>query len=178
MLNEEMENDTPKNESVEESSETPEGENLNKKSKELQSALAQKEHFKAKFEQSQKEIEELKKVKPIPSGEPKKESTPIEMVRLARALEGFSEEEVDFITRNATEKSIDGIINASKDEWVRTAIQARREKVERESKTPEPSTKQGVGESNKELKDMTLDEKDEWFKKRGFIKGFPKPKSL
>jgi len=102
-------------------------------SKELQSALAQKEHFRKKYEESQKEL-----------GKPKSNistADPMEVVHLTKALEGFNEDEVEFITRNASEKSIQGTIDASKDDWVKTAIQARREKVESENKIPEPTTR-------------------------------------
>jgi len=96
-------------------------------SKELKSALAQKKHFKDKYEEAKKKLEGLKKsdeISDMPST-----NDPIAMVKLAKALEGFSEEEVDFMVRNAKDKSINALVDASKDDWVQTAIKAKREKV-------------------------------------------------
>jgi len=136
-------------------------------SKELQSALAQKEHFRKKYEEAQ---DELKK----PRNSTFTGQNPMEVVKLTKALEGYSEEEVEFITRNASDKSIEGIVGASKDDWVKTAIQARREKVAKESKTLEPSTKQSLVEksvedtTNQDLRDMSVKEKEEFLKKIGW----------
>jgi len=63
-------------------------------------------------------------------------TNPMEVVKLAKALEGYNEDEVDFIVRNASDKSVSGIIDATKDEWVETAIGAKRLKVEGEKKLP------------------------------------------
>lgn len=127
----EQENETPKNELETETPQTPAAEKPEDKSKDLQSALAQKEHWREKAEKLEKRLESSN----IPTG-----TNPMEVVRLAKALEKYNEDEVEFITRNASEKSIDGIINASQDEWVRTAIDARREKVKNENAVPEPSS--------------------------------------
>jgi len=185
-MNEEIENDTLKNEEEVETPETLEEENPEEpekepetskvekpeQSKELQSALAQKEHQREKREQAEKELAKLKETKSnIPASQ-----NPMEVVRLAKALEGYSEEEVEFITRNASEKSIDGIVSATKDEWVKTAIQAKREKVANESKTPEPSTKQGVSKkpidkiTPEDITNMTQKEKTDYFIKIGMMK--------
>jgi hypothetical protein len=120
-------------------------------SKELKSALAQKKHFKDKYEEAKKKLEGLKKsdeISDMPST-----NDPIAMVKLAKALEGFSEEEVDFMVRNAKDKSINALVDASKDDWVQTAIKAKREKVADENKTPEPS-QSFVGSSEKTTEDI------------------------
>lgn len=186
MENENEENDTLENESEEESPKTSEGENPEgeepkkskepekaEESKELQSALAQKEHFREKFEKAQKDLEGLK-------GKPKTElpqaQSPMEIVRLAKALEGYNEEEVEFVTRNAAEKSIDSMIEATKDDWVKTGIQAKRDKVANESKTPEPSTKQTLSKkpvekiTPEEVSNMSVKEKEEYLKRLGWGK--------
>jgi len=108
-------------------------------SKDLQSALAQKEHFRTKLEKVEVEKRALEEklrgggqgnIMPI---------DPLEVVKLGKALNQYDESEVDFIIRNASDKSPEGIIRASKDEWVSTAIQAKREKVEKSKKIPSPS---------------------------------------
>lgn len=60
----------------------------------------------------------------------------MEVVKLAKSLEGYSVDEVDFITRNAKSPKIDDIIATTKDEWVKDAIDARRKKVADLKKTP------------------------------------------
>lgn len=151
-----MEDDTSKMET-----ETPENETEKSeegKSKDLQSALAQKEHFRGKFQTSQEELKRLQEKisaftekqqsegkAELPKGANILGSTnPLELVRLNKALEGYSEEEVEFIIRNAPEKTIDGVINATKDEWVRTAVGAKREKAEKDKKVPSPTDRSPV----------------------------------
>jgi hypothetical protein len=63
-------------------------------------------------------------------------TNPMEVVKLAKALEGYNEDEVDFITRNSKSGKIDDILAVTKDEWVKDAIDARRKKVADLKKTP------------------------------------------
>jgi len=124
-----LEKETPTKPMETETPQTPAAEKPETQSKELQSAIAQKEHFRTKYE-------EAKKASPnIPGG-----SNPMEVVKLAKALEGYSEDEVSFITKNASDASIDSVIDATKDEWVQSAIHARREKVAKEKAIPSPSS--------------------------------------
>ena len=138
-----------------ETSKQTEEENPEEKSKDLQSALAQKEHFRKKHEESLKKIAILEKSGKVSSDMPSP-SNPMEVVKLAKALEGYNENEVDFIVRNASDKSIDGIIDAVKDDWVKTAIEAKRGKVEGENKTPSPSSPSSKigGKTEEELEGM------------------------
>lgn len=105
-------------------------------SKDLQSALAQKEHFRTKLEKVEAELTQLKAkpANPVQGG-----VDPMAVVKLGKALSNFSEDEVDFIMRNAQDKSPDAIVRACQDEWVKTAIQARRDKVEKSKGFPAPS---------------------------------------
>ena len=144
------------------------------KSKELQSALAQKQHFRSKAEKLEAEKKALEeKLKGTGQVMP---TDPLEIVKLGKALAEYSEEEVDFIIRNATEKSPEGIIKASKDEWVATAVQARRDKVEKEKQTLEPSTrttpsKIPIEETPVEkLRELTPEQRTEYYKKVGIKK--------
>lgn len=149
-----MENDTPQNEQVKENTETPtpkEGENDNI----LKTALAQKEHFKEKAQKLEAQLKEVQGK--IPQGTQVGQD-PRDVVKLAKALEGFSEEETEFIYRNAKGGDISNIIEASKDDWVKTAIEAKREKLQKDNKIPSPSNPMGSGFQEKgflEIKDMT-----------------------
>jgi len=104
------------------------------------------------FERAKKAEEKLKEIKPEikskeePKEEPKgtEKQDPKVMVRLAKALNDFSEEEIDFIYRNAKDNSPESIIEASKDEWVKMAINAKREKVAKEKQIPEPGNLPGA----------------------------------
>jgi len=95
--------------------------------------------------------EEMEKIKPSSKAEEGKQNEeeveewsaptdPIEIVRLGKVLNGYSEEEIEFIMRNAPTRDVEGIIGATKDPWVQAAIKAQREKVAKENKTPEPSS--------------------------------------
>lgn len=117
-------------------------------SKDLQSALAQKEHFRAKAEKAEAGIKTLEdKLKGFTS---QVSGDPMEAVRLGKALAEHSEEDTDFIITYAKGKfnnlnpTPEQIIIASKDELVTTAIKARRDKVESENKTPEPSSPSSI----------------------------------
>ena len=109
--------------------------------------LELKEKNKQLFERAKKAEEKLKEIKPLkeePKVEPKiSNNDPKVMVRLSKALGDFNEEEIDFIYRNSKDQTPEAIIEASKDEWVKTAITARREKVAKENKIPEPSNLRG-----------------------------------
>ncbi len=118
------------------------------KSTDLQSALAQKEHFRTKAEEAETRLKGLEGVKPsVPDEIWKASNDPLEVVRLGKTLKDYSEEETEFIIRNAQTKDIEGIIKAEKDTFVQSAIQSMREKVAKEGKIPSPSS---GGSSGKE----------------------------
>jgi len=88
-------------------------------------------------------------------------TNPMEVVKLAKALEGFNEDEVDFITRNASSAKIDDIIKSSKSEWVKDAIEARRKKVSDSKKVP-GSSSPDFSQSSKNYRDIAKMSKDEF----------------
>jgi hypothetical protein len=167
-----LENETPKNE---EETTTPEGGEPEKvdKSKDLQSALAQKEHFREKVEKLQKEVEGLKNNPPkVPSlktnekvEEWKASEDPLAIVKLTKVLKDYNEDETEFILKNAPSRDIEGIAEAIKNPYVQSAIQAMREKVASEQATPEPS---GVNsgkfkiKSAEEIETMTPQQRREY----------------
>lgn len=103
----------------------------------------------------------LKQINPLEEKETSEEeveeweapSDPLEVVKLGKVLKDYTEEETEFIIRNAPTKNIDGIINAEKDEMVQLAIKSKREKVAKE-KALNPSTTQ----SETPIKPKTLEE--------------------
>jgi len=122
----------------------PEPEKTEEKSKDLQSALAQKDHYRTKLEKAEADKKALEeKLKGFSS---QATGDPMEAVRLGKALAEHSEEEADIIITYAKGKfnnlkpTPEQIIQASKDEWVKAAISAQREKVRSENKTPAPSS--------------------------------------
>ena len=115
------------------------------KSKELASALPQKEHFRTKYEETEKVRKELEEKLKALSGNPPNAipQDPIQVVKLAKALDGYSEEESELVLQFAKDKTPEAIIEATKNEWVQTAIQAKREKVAKEKQIPSPSSPSG-----------------------------------
>jgi hypothetical protein len=161
-----MEKDTPKNQKETESPKPPKGENPEEKSKELQSALAQKEHFRQKFEEAQKKLEQLEKKSPQETPKETDFQDPLKTVRLAKALQDFSEEEAEFVLRHAKSSDPEDIIKATQDEWVRDAIQARREKVKKQQAVPEPSSPLAHKETSENIEKEFEKGSFEWIKKK------------
>ncbi len=168
-----LEKETPETNEVADTLNTAEPEKV-EKSNDLQSALAQKEHFRAKFEKTEAEKKALEeRLKGFTS---QTTGNPMEAVRLGKALAEHSEEETDVIITYAKGKfntltpNPEQIIQASKDDWVQTAIKARREKVESERKTPEPSSPSSISGN------VTTEDVEKMDKKKfaNFIKGINK----
>jgi hypothetical protein len=121
-----------------------EAEKPEEKSKDLQSALAQKDHYRTKLEKSEAEKKSLEdKLKGFSS---QTTGDPMESVALGKALADVSLEEAETIITYAKGKfnnlkpTPEQIIQASKDPWVIDAIKTQREKVKAENKTPAPSS--------------------------------------
>lgn len=151
LADESTENETPKNEEEATAPEKVEAEKL-EKSIDVSSLMAQKEHWRKKAEKLEKEKGSSK---PSMGG-----TNPMVMVKLAKALEGYSEDEVDFITRNSDE-SIEGIINATKDKWVKTAIEANRKEEKEKNKVP-GSSSSGLSAQQKNWKDIQKMSKEQF----------------
>ena len=133
-----LEKDTPPETNLEKATPETQPEKTDDKSIDVQSVLAQKEHFRTKAEKLETELNELRN-KPAPASIATQAIDPLEVVKLGKSLSDYDEEETSFIIRNAKDKSPQGIIGASKDEWVQTAIKARREKVAKEKQILGPS---------------------------------------
>lgn len=152
-MNEETETQTPEieeeetseNQNEEETSETPE----DSTSLELKSAIAQKEHFRAKFEKAEKALNTLK-AKPAESS---KASLDVEdYIDISASLEGLDQREKERVAR---EHKLSGrpIKEIRQDEDFTLWQKAYREKVETEKLTLKPS-----GTQPDEDRPMSLEE--------------------
>jgi len=161
--NEETEKETPTESTEETSKET------------VENAI----DYEAKFKASQKEALRLKaendgfKNKPTPKGDGSLDA----ILEVQQATKGLDPMQISELRVRAKANEIP-LSEARNDSNFELWNVAYLEKVEKDRQALKPSSKQGTGEVEKPLKDMTLDEKNDYFAKRGFVKAFPKPKSL
>jgi transcription elongation GreA/GreB family factor len=164
MSEEIMEKETPQTKVEPATPETP-TEKTGDKSIDTQSLQAQKEHQREKREIAEARVKELEaKLANVPTAT--QAVDPLEVVKLGKAVADYDEEETSFIIRNAKDKSPQGIIDASKDSWVQTAINARREKVAKEKQILGPSSPGATPtfspKSPQEIAKMPKEEYDEY----------------
>lgn len=171
-MTEEIKEETPE---IEETP-TPEKGEAEKpeESKDLQSAIAQKEHWREKAEKAEKELQELKgKPADKPQEKPQevKTTNPMEVVKISKILNKYSDEESEYLISRAGGMSYEAIKKAEEDPWTKVAIEAMREKVEKENSILEPSgvSKGGFKEKSvEELAEMTPSQRESYAK--DFIK--------
>ena len=112
-----------------------------------------------RFKKVNDELTTLKKeTKSAKEEEVKSSSSPVELVRLGKKLEGYSNEELDFIIDHAGSDDTNKILEASKDEFVQLAIKAKRQKVADDNKVPASTYGGFSNDSGKDIKDMSTDE--------------------
>ena len=167
--------ESPQGENLEEKSEP--GENLEEKSdeqdKEIQTRDAQIAHWRNKAKKLEEENNSLKSKKNSEDEEIwETTNDPMDTIRLGKSLKDYSEEETEFIIQNAPTKDIKGIMDAEKNEMVRLAIQAKREKVAKE-KSLAPNTNQPESEKPKTIEERlkeakTFDEEEKILNESGF----------
>lgn len=160
---EETEKETPETKEEEETSsedETSQEEKPEEKSKELQSALAQKDYQREKREKAEKRVkeleEEVKSQKPKPEEGTDEWKSKVEFL-LQNNSKNYSEEEFDHIAVVAT-RSGRSLDEAAKDED--EYIQFKRGKVAKKKGTPSPSSPSSLisGKSEKDIEDMNPEE--------------------
>ena len=125
-----------------------------------------------KAEESEKLAkEELAKKKDNPSTD----STDVfNLAKTVSTLKEYNSEELDFIQMMSKAKSISPE-EAAKTEEAKLYISARRQKVEADKSTPDPSTKQSLSKkpfdkiTPEDVSNMTLKEKEEYFTKTGMM---------
>ncbi len=108
------------------------------KSKDFDSAVAQKEHFREKFEKSETEKRALE----AKMGQNQGGTTDsIDQIKLGKKLVDYSDDELDFVVSFAGSKSPEQVLKALENPYVQQGIKAQREKVEKE-RAIKPSTRQ------------------------------------
>ena len=148
----ETENETPKNEEETETPKTPQEETPEvekpKQSKELQSALAQKDHWREKAEKAEKQLQS-KPPESAPQGDKDEWRSKVNFL-LQNQDKKYSEEEFDHIAIISTQRKI-SLEEAAKKE--NEYIQFKREKVVDKKKVP-GSTSPGFSAGEKSWKDI------------------------
>ena len=170
-LNEEPTNPEPEM-AIQEPSESdtpqkPEGENPVEKSKELETALAQKKHWREKYDKLAK-VQESEPIKPSVPLSDDDWRTRTDFLLTNRGKD-YSREEFDHISMVSKEKgvSLDAAAKLEAD-----YINFNRDKVENSKKVPGSSSALGVGEkSDKDIGNMTDTEHEAYWKKMNEKKG-------
>ena len=131
-------------------------EDLETLKKENQTLKVQKGLYKTKYEELKSKLPtnpEPKKIEAIPAYDP------IELVKLANTIKDYSSDEIELITRFAKSSSPKDLIEATNNEWVKTAISAKREKLEKDNKIP-TSTSPNMSVTSAPNKNLTDEELD------------------
>lgn len=137
-------------------------EDLETLKKENQTLKVQKGLYKTKYEELKSKLPTNpapKKIEAIPAYDP------IELVKLTNAIKDYNAEELEFITKFAKSSSPKDIIDATTNEWVKTAISAKREKLEKDNKIPN-STSPNMSTDPVITKGMTDEEIDKLTKEK------------
>ena len=132
----------------------------------------------ARMKKAEAEAKALKdslgKKEGIKEGTPaSQENDVFDLAKAISSLKEYTPEELDFIKIISKSKGISPQ-EAAKTEEAKLYIAARREKVEEESKTLEPSTKQSLSEKSvsdvtpEDLKNMSISEKEAFLEKIGW----------
>lgn len=161
MENENIENDTLKNEQENETPNPEEDktqeENPEEKSKDLQSALAQKEHYRSKLEK----VEAEKKALEEKLANPKSESSlTLEAIKVGKKLEKYSDEIIDSVAKVIKSDNPKDILEALDNPYIKQGIEIEMKKVADTKKIPGSS-----GISSERDEDVAKLPKDE-FRKR------------
>jgi hypothetical protein len=121
----------------------------------------------SRFKNVNDELTKLKS-KPAPAESPVKA---LEFVKLGKKLQEYSDEEIDFAVAHAKSQDPDEILKALNDEMVQLAIQAKREKVDKE-KSLKPSGTQPVEDRPRKLSEVLNDPKVPQDEKEKLMKQF------
>lgn len=146
-------------------SQTPTVEELLEKNKQLWARL-QKAEKKLKEGQSSEK-------KTVPTEQPT-QLDPIELAKTVKELSQYSPEELDYIKLISSAKGV-SLQEALRSDEVQLYIQARREKVEKESKNLNPSSRQPSSEKPiselpvEEVGNLPDDEKVKYFVEKGIL---------
>jgi len=77
----------------------------------------------------------------------------VDLIKLGKKLQDYSDEELDFVTEHAKSKKPEDILKALENPYIRAGIEAQREKVEKEKLTLKPSGTQPDYDAPKSLEE-------------------------
>lgn len=134
--------------------------------------------YQAQKVRAEKAEAELKKIKSQPATISSAE--PLDLIKLGKQLQNYSDEELDFVAGAAKSKKPEDILKALENPFIQSGITAHREKVEKE-KTLKPSGAQGMNDkpqtaTEKILSSDSMAEKEEMLKKLGLYRD-PRPRA-
>lgn len=116
------------------------------KSKELKSALAQKEHFREKFEKSEADKKALEEKLNGKVDAPADSVNALDLIKLGKKLEGYSDDEIDFATTHAHSQKPEDILKTLEDPMVKLAIQGKRDQEAKEKALKPSGTQSDDGQ--------------------------------
>lgn len=132
-------------------------------------------NYKIRAEKAEAEAKKLKS-RPV---ELKDSVDSIDLIKLGKKLQNYSDDELDFVTKFAGTKKPEEVLKALENPFVQQGIQAHREKVEKE-KAVKPSGGSPTVEVKKSIKDIlatgTLEEKEKALEEIGMIRN-PRPRA-
>lgn len=135
--------------------------------------------YEAQKVRAEKAEKALKKYMSNPPEQVGSSVDPVELVRLGKKLQDYSDDELDLGVTLAKSKKPEDILKAFENPIVQAGIKAQREKVEKE-KGLKPSGTQTESEKPKELREqlnsMSMKEKEEFLEKIGAYRS-PRPRS-
>jgi hypothetical protein len=163
-MTDEIKEETPTSEDTT-SSENVEAEKP-EESKDMQTVLKQKEHWRTKaidpnsgkeYKVLYEEATKPKEIIPQPKS-PETKTDPMEAVKISKILNKYSDDESEFLISRAGSVSYEAIKKAEEDNWTQVAIAGMREKVAKEQAIPDPGGVSRTGfrlKSNEEVAAMT-----------------------
>jgi hypothetical protein len=102
------------------------------------------------YERFKEVLEENKALKSQPAQSSQKSDVDaLDFIKLGKKLQDYDDAEIDFATQFAKSKSPEAILAALEDEFVKTGIEARREKLQREKAALAPTSAQSEADRPK-----------------------------
>ncbi len=145
----------------------------NSKTPTVDELLEKNKQLWARLQKAEKKAKEANGEETVPTDQPS-QLDPIELARAVKELSQYSPEELDYIKLISSAKGVSPQ-EAVKSEEVQLYIQARREKVEKESKNLNPSSRQPSSEkpvselSIEEAQNLPDEEKVKYFVEKGIL---------
>lgn len=145
----------------------------------LEALEREKEEALKKFEDQRIRAEKAEKAKKLldPLKVEKTESSfePIELVKVGKKLQDYSDDELDFVVEHSKSKNPDDILKTLENPFIQAGIKARREQLERERQTLNPAGSQPEVDKPRSFTEKvkaasSLKEQEELLKKAGLYR--------